>query len=108
MPRKKVEANKNNEEGNAVASRLEELKAALAKGNVLLGSRGVLKALKMKSLKAVFVASNCPQSTKDDIASYAKIAGVAIESFDGSAKQLGIFCGKPFAVASLAVAEKKK
>lgn len=87
---------------------LEGLKAALAKRNAVFGSRSVLKALKTKSLKAVFVASNCPESVKNDISSHAKISGAKLENFAGTAKQMGIFCGKPFAVASLAVMEEKK
>lgn len=102
MPAKKPDANSGD------SHMLEELKAALAKGNVLFGSRSVLKALKMKNPKAVFIALNCPENLKNDIHAYAKISGTRVENFNGSAKQMGIFCGKPFAVASLAVIGEKK
>ncbi len=86
----------------------EELKAAVAKGSVLFGSRSVMKALKLKNPKMIFVASNCIENVKNDISASAKISGVKVENFAGTGKQLGIFCGKPFAVASLAVLEEHK
>lgn len=114
MARKKSEMNKTDEKAEqAVAqektdSNLEELKAALVRGNVLFGSRSVLKSLKLKNPKAVFVASNCPEAVRRDISSHAKISGAAVENFGGTAKQLGIVCGKPFAVASLAVLPEQR
>ena len=40
---------------------------------------------------------------KKDLENYTKISGIKLESFDGTAKQLGTFCGKPFSIASLAI-----
>lgn len=114
MARKKSEMNKTDEKAEqAVAqektdSHLEELKAALVKGNVLFGSRSVLKSLKLKSPRMIFVASNCPETVRRDINSHAKISGATVENFAGTAKQLGIVCGKPFAIASLAVLPEQK
>ncbi len=114
MPKKKSESGNKSEQA-AVSEKaaktdavLEDLKAALAKGGVLFGSRSVVKALKTGNPKAVFIASNCPETVKNDINSCAKISGTKIENFGGTAKQMGVFCGKPFAMASLAVLEEKK
>lgn len=113
MPRKKTDNNEKSEQAvaseKAAGARLDDLKSALAKGNVLFGGRSVLKALKAGDPKIVFIASNCPDSIKQDIISCARISGANVETFEGTAKQMGIFCGKPFAIASLAVrAEHKK
>ncbi len=121
MARKKSEMGKTEEKAEQTAAQakaateqrnadsiLEELKAALAKGNVIFGSRSVLKMLKLKSPKMIFIASNCLESVKNDINAFAKISGARVENFDGTGKQFGIFCGKPFAVASLAVLEEQK
>ena len=48
------------------------------------------------------------ENVKNDISASAKISGVKVENFAGTGKQLGVFCGKPFAVASLAVLEEQK
>ncbi len=84
------------------------LKEALAKDNTLIGSRSVVQAIKMKAPELVVLASNCPESVKRDINHCANISGIRVENFSGTAKQLGVFCGKPFSIASLAILQKKK
>jgi large subunit ribosomal protein L30e len=86
----------------------EQLKDALAKGNLLIGSRQVLKRLKGGELKSVIVASNCPVATRADIERNAKLSGIAFESFGGTGKQLGVVCGKPFPIAAMAILPEKK
>jgi len=114
MARKKSESKKDvvqavvSEKAAKADAVLEELKAAVAKGNALFGSRSVMKALKLKSPKMIFISSNCPESARNDINSNARISGTKIENFEGTGKQLGVFCGKPFAVSSLAVLEEQK
>ncbi len=114
MSRKKSEMKENagqavvQEKIQAADSAHEELKTAVAKGNVLFGSRSVLKALKSGNPKIVFVASNCPESARNDINSHAKISGTKVENFNGTGKQLGIICGKPFAIASFVVLPEQK
>lgn len=83
------------------------LKDALAKDNVLIGSRQVMKAMKIRKPELVVLASNCMESVKKDIHHYANISGTRVENFSGTAKQLGVLCGKPYSIASLAVVQKK-
>ncbi len=83
----------------------KELKEALAKKQVTIGSRGVIKKLKTGDLKMVFVANNCPERTKKDINHYASLSNVKIEEYNGTGKQLGTFCGKPFSIAVIAIKE---
>lgn len=81
-----------------------ELKLALSKGIVSLGSRSAEKLAKKGKAAYVVVASNCPQNILGNL----NKSGVKIEKFEGAGKQLGIFCGKPFPVAVLTVTEEKK
>ncbi|MFQ6020484.1 MAG: 50S ribosomal protein L30e [Candidatus Aenigmatarchaeota archaeon] len=87
---------------------LEELKDALTKNNVIIGSKRTIKYLKTKNVKLVMIASNCPENIKNDINHYSKISKIKVEKFDGTAKQLGIFCGKPFPIATLAIKSEVK
>ena len=82
---------------------LNQLKEALAKNNVIIGSKKVIKGLKAKDLEMVFIAKNCPQSIKKDLNHYASLSNVKIEEFDGTGKQLGTFCGKPFSIATIGI-----
>jgi len=82
---------------------MEDLRDAVNEKKIIIGSKQTIKNLKLKSIKKVFVASNCPENLKKDINYYSKLTGIKVENFDGTAKQLGIFCGKPFSIAVLAI-----
>ena len=82
---------------------MDELRNAVNEKKVIIGSKQTMKNLKLKNIKTVVIASNCPENLKKDIDYYSKLTGIKVENFDGTAKQLGIFCGKPFSIAVLAI-----
>ncbi len=82
---------------------INKLKEAIAANNIIIGSKQTVKHLKLKDLKLVVVANNCPEDIKKDAEKYAGQADIKIETFDGTAKQLGIICGKPFPIAVLSI-----
>jgi len=82
---------------------MDELRNAIKENNVVIGSKQTIKQLKLKNIKMVVIASNCPDNIKKDIEYYSKLTGIKAEKFDGTAKQLGVFCGKPFSIAVLAI-----
>lgn len=82
---------------------MKELKDALKDNKVVFGSKRTIKYLKLGNVKLIVIASNCPDDVKADLEKYTKLSGIKLESFDGTAKQLGVFCGKPFSIASLAI-----
>lgn len=86
---------------------IEQLKAAIAAGTVRFGARQAIKTLAAGSAKLVVLANNPSDQLKADITQHAKLAGVTIEKFDGTAKNLGIVCGKPFKIATVTIVEKK-
>jgi large subunit ribosomal protein L30e len=85
---------------------MKELKNALKENKVIFGSKRTIKYLKLGNVKLIILANNCPENVKKDIEYYTKLSGIKTENFDGTAKQLGVFCGKPFAIASLAIVSK--
>jgi len=82
---------------------LDQLKNALKEKNVIIGSRRTLKYLKLGNVKLVVIANNCPETIRKDINHYAKMSKLKVEGFNGTAKQLGVFCGKPFPIATLSI-----
>jgi large subunit ribosomal protein L30e len=82
---------------------IDELRNAVNEKRVIIGSKQTVKNLKLKNIKLVVLASNCPENIKKDIDYYSKLTGIKVEKFDGTAKQLGMFCGKPFSIAVLAI-----
>lgn len=85
---------------------VEKLRDSVAAGTALLGTRSVMRAIRTGSTKSVMVANNCPAPVAADIKKLATLAGITVERFDGTGKQLGTLCGKPFAIATAAIREK--
>ncbi len=84
----------------------QELREAINNKNVIIGTKRTLKYLKLKEIKLVMLANNCPENIKRDIEQPAKLANIKLETFEGTGKQLGIFCGKPFAINTIAIKVK--
>jgi large subunit ribosomal protein L30e len=82
---------------------IDDLRNAVNEKKIIIGSKQAIKNLKLKNVKQVFMTSNCPDNIKKDIEYYSKLTGIKVENFDGTEKQLGVFCGKPFSIAVLAI-----
>ena len=80
-----------------------ELKEAIDNKNVIIGSREVLKNLKAENVKAVFISNNCPENTKEDIKRYTNLSKIPLEELDKTGKEVGVFSGKPFGIAVIAI-----
>jgi len=87
---------------------IEDLRNALKENKVILGSKRTIKYLKLGKVKMIVISNNCPENVKKDLEHYTKLTGTKLENFDGTAKQLGIFCGKPFSIATLAILSETK
>ncbi len=81
----------------------KEIKKAIEEGKLIIGSREIIKKLKMDKLNLIVVAKNCPENIRKDLEYYSKIAEVDVVEFDGTERDLGIFCGKPFPIAAVAI-----
>jgi large subunit ribosomal protein L30e len=78
---------------------------AVRTGRVILGSKETIKAIKSGRGRLVIVSSNCPMEKMEDIAGSAKLSGMTVYAYPGSAIDLGEACGKPFAVAAMIIRE---
>jgi len=81
----------------------DEITSALKARKIILGLNETMSALKSRSPKSVIVAKNIPESKRKDIEYNSKIFKVKLEIFEGTSKQLGVICGKPFPVSALAI-----
>ncbi len=80
-----------------------EIKKALQEKRLIIGSRKVMKKLKLGKLKLIVIASNCPEHIRKQVEYYAKLSNTEVKIFDGTGNELGIFCGKPFSIAAVAI-----
>jgi len=81
----------------------EDIQAAVKSKNAIIGYRESVKSLKTGEARMVIIASNIPESMSEDMKRNAKAAGISLEVFDGSSRDLGTACGKPFPVAAMVI-----
>ncbi|MEM7821615.1 MAG: 50S ribosomal protein L30e [Candidatus Aenigmatarchaeota archaeon] len=81
----------------------EVIRTALKENKAIIGYRKSIKFIKLNTAKIIVVAKNSPEEIRKEIEHNAKIKGVKVEIFDGSSKELGVICGKPFPVTTLVI-----
>lgn len=81
----------------------EILQTALKADKTIIGYRRSIKFIKSNTPKLVVIAKNSPDGLRKEVEHNAKVSGVKVEVFEGSSKELGIFCGKPFPVTTLVI-----
>ena len=81
----------------------EEIQSAIKANRIIFGYRETIKFIKMNTPKLIVISKNLPENMKKEIEHNVKISGTKIEEFDGSSKELGVTCGKPFPVAALTI-----
>ena len=82
-----------------------ELGRIIKTGRVFMGYRSTVKNILLGRARLVIVAENCPKEFKWKVENYCKLAGIPLLNYNGSRRELGSACGKPFPVSVLAVRE---
>lgn len=75
------------------------LRSVLSTGKVVIGGRRTVDAVKKGKAQVVVLSSNCLPETINEM------TGASIINYPGSGVDLGVACGKPFAITALAVLE---
>jgi large subunit ribosomal protein L30e len=84
---------------NNPAEEMKQFQVKLQEKKVIIGTERVLKALKDRKLYRVFIAKNCPATTKKDLQYYAGLAEIPVLELEMSNEELGIFCKKNYFVS---------
>jgi len=84
-----------------------ELFKALSTGTVLIGSKETIKACKARAAKVIIHASNCPLAIRREVEALGGTGGAepCIYDYPANSLELGLACGKPYAVASACITE---
>ncbi len=89
---------------------MTDIKKAIATtvktGKVLFGINSTVKTAKTGKAKLIIVAANCPGTAREDVEYYCKLSKIPIIVYKGTGIDLGMACGKPFAVSALTVKEQ--
>ncbi len=75
------------------------LRNVLTTGKVVIGGRQTIDAVKNGKAQVVVLSSNCLAETVNEM------KGAPVINYPGTGVDLGVACGKPFAIAALAVLE---
>ncbi|NLI61815.1 MAG: 50S ribosomal protein L30e [Methanosarcinaceae archaeon] len=72
---------------------------AVKTGKVIIGSKKAIELSKADEAKMIVIANNCPEDTRKKIES----SNVPIYVYDGTSRELGPVCGKPFLIAAMTI-----
>ncbi|MBU4491510.1 MAG: 50S ribosomal protein L30e [Euryarchaeota archaeon] len=75
------------------------LRSVLSTGKAVIGGRQTLDAVNKGKAQVVVLSSNCLPETINEMKS------VPVINYPGTGVDLGVACGKPFAITALAVLE---
>jgi len=81
------------------------ISTAVKTGKVVLGANEALGSAKAGKARLIFVASNTPVELRENIEYYGKLSEVPVVAYKSNSVDLGMVCGRKFAVTALAVKE---
>ncbi|MEM2121469.1 MAG: ribosomal L7Ae/L30e/S12e/Gadd45 family protein [Candidatus Woesearchaeota archaeon] len=87
---------------------INEIKAFVGKKELLVGYKSVLKNLKLKRIKKIFLASNAPEDFLKELEYYSKLADVPLEKLNITNEELGTLCKKQFLVSTVGILKGKE
>ncbi len=84
-----------------------ELQKVVNGGELLIGAKETVKALRRKEAKLVIYASNCPEKLRDNFndADSGEREEVTYYKYPANSLELGLACGKPYSIASLCITD---
>jgi large subunit ribosomal protein L30e len=81
------------------------ISTAAKTGKVSYGADSAVNNAKTGRSKLIILASNCPQSTRQNVEYYSGLSNVPLITYRGSSMDLAALCGKPFSVSALSIRE---
>lgn len=91
--------------GVELADLNRELKKVVETGQILIGSKETIKALRRKGTKFILYASNCPAEIRRVFMEHVGDADLTIYDYPADSFELGLACGKPYPIASLCITD---
>jgi large subunit ribosomal protein L30e len=81
------------------------ISTAVRTGKALFGSDEAIRSTKNGKAKLIVLASNAPPQIQESLKYYGSLSQIPIVAYRGNNIDLGMACGKPFAVSALTVKE---
>ncbi|MEK6909534.1 MAG: 50S ribosomal protein L30e [Candidatus Aenigmatarchaeota archaeon] len=81
----------------------EEIQSAIKSSKVIIGYNEAIKYIKTNTPKIIVVANNLPISMRGELEHNTKVSKARFEIFDGTSREMGVVCGKPFPVTTIII-----
>lgn len=81
----------------------EDIQSGIKSKKVIIGYNESINYIKLNAPRMVIVASNLPNSIRQELEHNAKVSRTKFEVFDGTSRELGVVCGKPFPVTTIII-----
>ncbi|MFQ6095095.1 MAG: 50S ribosomal protein L30e [Candidatus Bathyarchaeia archaeon] len=76
---------------------------AVKTGKVMYGSKSALKNAKTGKVRLIVAAGNSPPEFLKDLEYYCGLSKIPLIVYEGTSRDLGRVCGKPYTVSALAI-----
>jgi len=80
-----------------------DIKKELKKRKFVIGTKEVIKNLKVNKLEKIYIASNCNDNSKKELEYYSKLLKIAIIILKQPNDELGVICKKQYSISMLGV-----
>ncbi len=81
----------------------DNIQTAIKSSKVIIGYNESINYIKTNTPKMIIVANNLPVIIRKELEHNAKISKTKFEIFDGTSRELGVVCGKPFPVTTIII-----
>jgi len=78
---------------------IAEIKKHISDKKLVIGTKSIIKNLKLGKLEKVFITSNCAENVKNDISYYGSMSGCKLEQLKIPNEELGAICKKQFSIS---------
>ncbi|OIO63624.1 50S ribosomal protein L30 [Candidatus Woesearchaeota archaeon CG_4_10_14_0_2_um_filter_33_10] len=82
---------------------LSDIKKDLKTRKIIIGTKVVMKNLKLNKLEKIYVASNCNESSKKELEYYSKLLKIPVVKLKQPNDELGVICKKQYSISMLGV-----
>jgi len=82
---------------------LSDIKKDLKTRKIIIGTKVVMKNLKLNKLEKIYVASNCNKSSKKELEYYSKLLKIPVVKLKQPNDELGVICKKQYSISMLGV-----
>jgi ribosomal protein L30E len=80
-----------------------DIKKELKKRKFVIGTKEVIKNLKVNKLEKIYIASNCNDNSKKELEYYSKLLKIAIIILKQPNDELGVICKKQYSISMLGI-----